>query len=242
MRFALISDIHANLEALETVLKDIALRRVDKIHCLGDVVGYGCDPIACLELIQKECDIKLIGNHEYAVLDLITCEHMNQYARKSITWTKDELSDRDISIISDFELEAQFADCHLVHASPFESDQWHYLLKTSEAITAFDHFSQQIGFVGHTHLPMIFSRSSDGTIRCKTGHDFDMDEESRYLINTGSVGQPRDTDARACYIVCDSSEQAVTYHRVAYDVKKTQAKMSRAEMPKMLVERLEVGR
>lgn len=239
---ALISDIHANLEALQAVLKDIETRQVDKIHCLGDVIGYGCDPVACLELVAKHCEIKLMGNHEYAALGVLSAEAMNQHARTSIQWTVGRFSDRDISIIADFDMSATDAGCLLVHASPYESDNWHYILSQHEASEAFEAFDQKLAFHGHTHLPMIFCQAPDGKIRTIVGHDFDPDEDSRYLANVGSVGQPRDNDPRSSYVIYDSSESAVSYHRVEYDIMATQAKMCRAEMPSMLIERLKIGK
>lgn len=242
MRIALISDIHGNLEALEAVLKDIETHQVDRIHCLGDVVGYGCDPGACLALVDKSCEIKLMGNHEYAVIGILPLEAMNSLARQSIQWTKGQLDDREVSQIADFDMMAEDAGCCLVHASPHKPDDWHYVLSESEATAAFKHFDQTLAFHGHTHLPMIFAQTPHGKIRTIVGHDFDPAEETRYLVNVGSVGQPRDKDCRAAYAVYDSDEVSVNYYRVEYDIKATQAKMSRAEMPVTLVERLELGK
>jgi predicted phosphodiesterase len=242
MRFALISDIHANLEAMEAVLHDIEQRRVEKIHCLGDVVGYGCDPVTCLQLVDNHCEIKLIGNHEFSLLGRMSRGSLNPLATSAMDWTTKHVTDREFSIVAGFVMDSVFENCYLVHASPYDPSDWHYILTTTEAELGFTHFEQQLGFMGHTHLPMIFSRSDDGTVRSKAGHDFDPDEETRYLINIGAVGQPRDNDPRACYVIVDSDEQTVSYHRVMYDLKTTQAKMAQANMPKMLIERLEVGR
>ncbi len=242
MRLALISDIHGNLEALESVLGDIEKHGVDRIHCLGDVVGYGCDPVACLNLVEEHCAIKLMGNHEYAAIGVLPPEAMNSPARRSILWTQTQLGDREISMIADFEMQAEDADCCLVHASPYQPDEWFYILSEYEAEQAFEHFSQRLAFHGHTHLPMIFCQSPDGTVRTIVGHDFDPDEESRYLVNIGSVGQPRDNDPRASYVIYDSQEKSITYRRVEYDVPAAQAKMRLANLPHMLIERLGVGK
>ena len=242
MRLALISDIHGNLEALQAVLKDIETRQIDKVHCLGDVIGYGCDPVACLELVDKHCDIKLMGNHEYAAIGVLPSEAMNLHARQSIGWTLGQLSDREISMIADFDMTAEEDGHCLVHASPFEPDEWHYVLDRQAALRAFGQFDHQVAFNGHTHLPMIFCLTPTGTIRSIVGHDFDPDEESRYLVNVRSVGQPRDMDPRASYAIYDSREAAVTYYRVEYDIKAAQVKMTEAAMPALLIERLEIGK
>lgn len=244
MRVALISDIHANLEALESVLKDIESQQVDMIYCLGDVVGYGCDPIACLDLVKANCQLTLMGNHEWVALGRLSIDQLNDSAGVSILWTREQLTDRELAIISEFPLEATVNDALLVHASPFEPDAWHYILNNEAAAVAFDNSNHSICFYGHTHVPMIFSRSNVGHLRQRVGHDFMPDETARYLINVGSVGQPRDHDPRACYAVYDTSdgEQEVTYHRVAYDIRLTQSKMIKADVPTMLIERLAVGR
>ena len=242
MKLALISDIHANLEALEAVLADIETNKVDRIICLGDVVGYGPDPAACLELVDRHCDIKLVGNHEYGVLGLLPLDSLNHFARHSMDWTTRQLTDREIAFIEEYEMTAEFEESDLVHASPFEPDQWHYILSEIDAASGFEHTEKKLTFFGHTHLPMIFSQATDGVIRGRVGHTFDPDEDSRYLVNVGSVGQPRDNDPRACYVIHDTDESTVTYHRVTYDVKAAQTKMSRAELPSMLIDRLAVGR
>ncbi len=242
MTCAIISDIHANLEALQAVLQDIENYKVDKIHCLGDIIGYGCNPIECLNLITRHCDIKLMGNHEYIVLGLLNLEHLNDIARASIELTQKQLSDRELSILADLDMDAEIENACLVHASPYEPEEWHYILTIPEAKRAFESFDQSLCFVGHSHLPRIFSHYPNRECSSRVGHDLDLDTECRYLVNVGSVGQPRDNDARACYVIYDTTEQQIQYHRVEYDVKLTQTKMMEANVPLMLVERLEIGR
>ncbi|MBD3404030.1 metallophosphoesterase [candidate division GN15 bacterium] len=239
--FAVISDIHANLEALEAVLEDLRSQHIDTVYCLGDVVGYGCDPTRCLELVVEHCDIRLMGNHEYYALGLISNDYLSPVARQSAAWTQEHLTEEDIETISNFEMEAHLADIHLVHASPFEPESWRYILATQEAQRAFDCMQGTICFYGHSHLPMIFSCSTEGEIRHQVGHDFQPSDDKRYLVNVGSVGQPRDNDPKACYALFDADARTVTYRRVAYDIEKTQQKMKAAGVPELLVERLTVG-
>ena len=242
MKHALISDIHANLEALQAVLKDTESRKVDKIHCLGDIIGYGCDPVECLELVTKYCDIKLMGNHEYVVLGLLNTDHLNDIASASMQWTQAHLSDRELSILADLAMDAEVENAYLVHASPYQPDQWHYIVGIAQAKEAFGSFDQRLGFVGHSHVPQIFSLYPDGEYHSKGGHDLDPDPECRYLVNIGSVGQPRDSDVRSCYVTYDTTLQEIRYHRVDYDIEFTQAKMTDANVHPLLVERLGVGR
>lgn len=240
MTIALISDIHANLAALEAVLEDIAAREIDATYCLGDVVGYGAEPSACLKLVREHCDIRLMGNHEYQVLGLVNDDYLSPVALKSSEWTRQQLSETELSEIADYAMEARVGDMYLVHASPYQPEQWHYVVSDDEAARAFKSFEERLCFYGHSHLPMIFSTSEDG-VRQQVGHSFEPAEEKRYLVNVGSVGQPRDNDSRACYVTSDVDSGDVTYHRVEYDIERTQERMRKAGLPAMLVDRLKVG-
>lgn len=243
MRLALISDIHANLEALEAVFRDIEKEKVETVHCLGDVVGYGSDPSACVTLVDEHCDVKLMGNHEYAILELTSTENYNSAAKQATDWTKEQMSDFDLSTISNFKMSVALDNkTRVVHASPQEPEKWHYILSPTKAFDAFLSFKENICFFGHTHLPQIYIEMDDSLPRGKAGHDFLPDPDNRYLINVGSVGQPRDNDPRACYVIFDTEEYEIIYQRVEYDIKTTQQKMLQANLPQMLAQRLSVGR
>ena len=241
MVIALISDIHANLSALDAVLEKIAAEKITTVYCLGDIVGYGPEPSACLKRVNETCDIILMGNHEYHVLGLVADHTLNPVARKSAEWTKAQLSDTDLAQISDLDMDAHLADVYLVHASPHTPDQWRYIVSAAEAALAFDKFEERICFYGHSHLPMIFSRSGEGGVRQQIGHNFDADPEKRYLVNVGSVGQPRDNDCRAAFVAYDTETGDVVYHRVDYDIERTRRLMQEAGLPTMLTDRLTVG-
>ncbi|MGD8922276.1 MAG: metallophosphoesterase family protein [Candidatus Zixiibacteriota bacterium] len=238
----MISDIHANLEALEAVLEDIEGRGVDMIGCLGDVVGYGPDPVACLDLVESKCRIKLAGNHEYVALGRSPIDELNTFARESIAWTREQLRYREATLMENYEMDAVIEDAYLVHASPQEPEEWIYILGQESANDAFAVLDKNLCFFGHTHVPTIFSQVEAGQVRLQVGHSFLPDPEVHYLVNVGSVGQPRDNDPRACYVIYDSAEGEVTYHRVEYDFKRTQDKMTRANAPSVLIDRLAVGR
>ena len=231
-----------NAAALTAVLKDIEQQKVDKLICLGDVIGYGADPLECLAMVDRACEIKLMGNHEYAALGCLPTQYYRSDAQKAAAWTQEQLTDRELSIMADFDLEREFNGFRFVHASPFEPDSWHYILGTDQARTAFDNFGEQICFLGHSHLPMIFVEANTNGIRQKVGHDFLPDLEARYLINVGSVGQPRDDDPRACYVVFDIEEYEIVFRRVEYDICSIQERMKQAALPSMLIERLSIGK
>jgi predicted phosphodiesterase len=242
MKLALISDIHGNLEALVSVLNHIEKQKVDSVHCLGDVIGYGSDPNSCLELVHKNCDRKIMGNHEYAALGLEDTDDYNPAAQKSAMWTRAQLSDREKALIAEFDISHSLGDILLIHASPYQPNEWHYILNAEAALEAFEYLDEKLCFVGHSHVPQIYAERENDLPRSQVGHDFLPDEQSRYLVNIGSVGQPRDNDPRACYVTFDTDEYEVLYHRVDYDIETTQDKMSQANLPRMLIARLSMGR
>ncbi len=240
MILAVISDVHANLEALEAVMRDVEQWKADKIVCLGDTIGYGPDPLACLDIVERACDMRLMGNHEYAVLGRLPSSQINRTAKISLSWTHDQLAESALPRITSLPLVASLNGAYFVHASPWEPDKWRYVLTAGEAEVAFKHFEQRICFNGHSHLPMIFA-SADSQIRRQAGHDFVPNEATRYMVNVGSVGQPRDNDPRASYVTYDTVEDEVLFHRVEYDIAKAQHKMKQAELPAMLIQRLQTG-
>jgi predicted phosphodiesterase len=242
MKIALISDIHANLEALEKVLRDIEKEGVEKVHFLGDAVGYGCDPNKCVKLVNKHCDIKLLGNHDYAAMGIESLGSFNYIAQASIEWTQKELTDKSVSTLADFEMSATFLDYFLVHSSPGNPSDWDYILGTSEAEEQFEHFEQSVCLVGHSHLPTIFAKNENGKIQVDSSKTLDLKKDAKYIINVGSVGQPRDNDPRACYLIIDTEIPKIYYKRVEYNISKTQEKMRKAVLPEFLIDRIALGR
>ncbi len=241
MRIALLSDIHANLEALTAVLQDVEKCSVDQIASLGDVIGYGADPGLCLELVRSACNITLMGNHEAAVLGTQSTEQYNSAARAATDWTRNSLSDSDLDYISGFELQRTIEKATMVHASPYEPGDWHYIFSISDAEKAFAATPAGMVFHGHSHIPSIVLECPSGPPRSKVGHSFIPDFENRYLVNIGSVGQPRDNDPRACYVIYDDEEPEIEYHRVDYDIESAQSKMLAASLPEVLAARLASG-
>ncbi len=241
MKLALISDVHGNQEALEAVLRDTEKQGAESLHFLGDAVGYGCNPNECVRLIKKHCDIKLLGNHDYAAMGLEATDNFNQAARQSMSWTQEELSQKTIQTLSNFEMSAVYLDYFLVHASPGQPEEWNYILDMESALGEFDNFSQGICFVGHSHLPTCYKRDDKGGLIQDTGGEIIFLQNCKYIINIGSVGQPRDNNPRACYVLIDTESKKLTYRRVDYDIKKTQDKMMKARLPEFLIKRIAIG-
>lgn len=242
MKYAFFSDVHANFEALKAFVLDQQNERIDKIFFLGDAVGYGPNPNECVELIDKIAHVKLIGNHDYAALGLMETEYFNQYAAESMSWTKNILSNKTIAILGKFQLSATVDNIYMVHSSPREPEMWHYILDMTDVEENFKYFSQQICLVGHTHRPFIVSLDSKGNCIISNKQEEKILHGRRYLINIGSLGQPRDGDPRSCYLIFDTKTQTIRHKRVAYDFDSTQKRMAALGMPEYLIERLAVGR
>ena len=242
MRIAIISDVHANLEALQAVSHDIESSNVERVFFLGDVVGYGADPNKCIKLICDLCDIKLLGNHDYVALGLESPENFNVMAKQSIFWTRKSLNRKSIERISDFEMEATFLDYYFVHATPDNPSEWNYMLSVEDAERNFGFFSQSFCLVGHSHLPSIYCLRPDGTIERHDPESFTAEPECRYIINVGSVGQPRDGNKNACYLIADTDDKSFEYRRLKYDLHKAQEKMRKAQLPEFLITRLASGK
>jgi predicted phosphodiesterase len=243
MRFLVLSDIHSNLEALEAVLNDAG--PVDQVWCLGDVVGYGPDPNACVELLRSRPLLCIAGNHDWATVGKLDLRDFNPDAREANLWNRQQLTAENLAFLEDRPetlVEGQFA---LFHGSP-RHPIWEYIIYASTAQVNFKHFGTPFCFVGHTHAPALFRRQKEG--KAKTCEVLSPDVNSpmhlgpeRLIINPGSVGQPRDGDPRASYILLDPEAQTIEYRRVAYPIEKTQAKMMDHDLPLRLVLRLGYG-
>ena len=240
MRFAILSDLHANLEATEAVLADARERECTHYVCLGDVVGYNANPRECVEIVQKlECPV-IMGNHdEQASLDE-SSRDFNALAEMAINWTRSQLTDADKSWLRELCLTQQVGDFTIVHATLDMPEEWGYVFNTLDAAASFAHQQTTVCFFGHTHVAGAFVRD-DGVKRVKVDK-LRIEEPKKYFINTGSVGQPRDGDWRAAYCIYDTDKNEVEQRRVKYDVAIAQQKIIKAGLPPLLAERLKLGR
>lgn len=242
MKYGFFSDVHANLEALKACIIDFRAEKLDKVFFLGDAVGYGPFPDDSVKLINEVASVKLMGNHDYAALGLMETDYFNQYAAESMGWTKSSISRKTIEIMTDFQLKHEFDNILLVHSSPKEPELWHYILDMDDARDAFAFFQQNICMLGHTHRPYIVYQDKENEVFLSKQAEETLAEDRRYLINIGSVGQPRDGDPRSCYLIYDQATGIIRHKRVAYNVKSTQKDMAKIGLPEYLIERLAVGR
>jgi predicted phosphodiesterase len=243
LRYLVISDIHANWEALEGVLQ-AAEGQYEQILCCGDLIGYGADPNAVVEWTREHCRAVIRGNHDKAGVNLADLEWFNPVAQTATIWTHNALTEENMEYVAGLaQGPFQVEDFCMVHGSPLNEDE--YLINVAEAQEAFAYQPAQIVFFGHTHLQGGFEYQRKKTRRIVPARSLallDLEPGSAYLINPGSVGQPRDDNPEAAFVIFDSDEQTVVYHRTPYDIEKAQAKIRGAGLPGVLADRLAVGR
>ena len=241
MRFAILGDVHGNLEALEAVLADIEGQSVDEIDFLGDVVGYGAHPAECLDRVLETARVCVAGNHDWAVVGKTAFERFNKYSKQTIIWTADRIDFREKKALASWPLTAKIDDIFLVHASPLSPESWHYIRDKTGIGAQFDAFDGRICFIGHTHVPAVWA-SDDSVTDIAPNMALALDVGVRHIVNIGSVGQPRDRDPRACYVVFDEADYSVTFRRVKYDIASAAKAITDAGLPEYLAERLFLGK
>jgi len=246
VKVAAITDIHANLPALEAVLASAAEQRVDQIWCLGDVVGYGADPDACTELVSERCDVCLLGNHDLAVLGRLDIDSFSEAAAEAVEWTKERIGEPALEFLGDLHPTSQQQGIGLFHASP-RDPIWEYVLSLEQAHACMEVQPERLALIGHSHVSLFFTRFPDngGSGETRGGQAEDglklNVSAGRWMLNPGSVGQPRDGDPRAAWMEIDTGKQAARFHRVAYDIDRAAASIVEAGLPKRLADRLYIG-
>lgn len=241
MKVLILSDIHANLTALEAVLADAP--DYDAVWCLGDLVGYGPDPNECIERIRSLPNLVcLMGNHDAAVLDIIDANAFNPEARASVQWTKQVLTETNLLDMSKKTARIVVEDTTLAHASP-RYPIWEYLLDVYTAKINFDYFTTGLCLVGHTHVPVIYTLEEGASQARLVVPEANTVTELplRSIVNPGSVGQPRDRDPRAAYALFEPETRLWEYRRVSYEIEPVQARMRAAGLPERHIKRLAAG-
>lgn len=240
MKYAIIADIHANLEALTAVLEDARAQKPDAYVCLGDVVGYNANPKECLKII-RDMNIPCVkGNHdEYCSMDE-QLEGFNPNAAEAVHWTRRQLTPEDREWLRDLKYTKMVANFTIVHATLDAPQRWGYVFDKLQAAASFPYQNTPVCFFGHTHVPVAFMR--DTVVRGGTFSKFKVDPAKKYFVNVGAVGQPRDNNPKAAYVVYDVDAGTIELRRVDYDIAAAQAKIREAGLPERLAERLEFGK
>jgi diadenosine tetraphosphatase ApaH/serine/threonine PP2A family protein phosphatase len=241
MRVAVVSDIHANLHALEAVLGAIDADPVDQLWCLGDLVGYGARPNECCAAIEARASFCLVGNHDLAVRGTIDLDEFSGDAGAAVRWTRDVLAPDALAFLNRLSSEGKRNSVAMFHASA-RDPVWEYVLSDEAALATLALTEEPVVLVGHSHAALHVTRHGDDVEGGLSPHGTELDLRGRRaLLNPGSVGQPRDGDPRAAYLVLDLEERTASFRRVEYDVERTQAEIREAGLPEMLASRLRLG-
>ncbi len=245
MKIAIISDIHSNLNALKEVLKDIEKEGISSIFNLGDTVGYAAQPNECLDLVKEKCSLCIRGNHDAAVCDYMPYEFFNPFAIKAIDYTKKTISNVNMQYLSKLDLVQKTDDLVFVHSSPVFPDNWTYITNEDAAEMVFMTMSMttsKIVFIGHSHIPVIFKQKGGKVFEFTKPDYMELEEDEKAIVNVGSVGQPRDLDPRACYVIFDPDKKSVQYKRIEYDIDAAFDLIISNGLPPILAERLKRGK
>ena len=242
MRVAIATDIHGDRHAFEAVIDAAERDGAEELWCLGDLVGYGGDPDASVELARRHCSVCLAGNHDLAVVDVLSLDEFSRGAALAATWTRDVIADETREFLLSLKPEGSAQGVGLYHASP-RDPIWEYVLSGLTAELCFDVTDFRVSLIGHSHVALSFDRQegtpASGTTR-KEGSELDL-AAGQWLINPGSTGQPRDGDPRAAWLLLDTDRWTASYRRAEYDIAGAQAAIRAANLPDSLAERLERG-
>lgn len=239
MRYGIFSDIHSNLEALEEVLKAYQKEDIDSYFCLGDLVGYATEPNECIEKIKNLNCVTIAGNHDWACINKLSLDYFNDLARRSIIWTKPKLKQENKNYLESLNLIYKDKNFTLTHGSLDNPQEFYYIFDAKDCVETFNLLETNICFIGHTHRAGFFIKAEENisysTVPIK------IEKSKKYIVNVGSVGQPRDRDPRASFCIYDTKKQEVEIKRIDYKFKRTSNKIIEAGLPLFLAERLLVG-
>ena len=240
MKYAIIADNHGNLDAFQVVLEDIRAQKATHIVCLGDVVGYNAQPKECLDIIRQMNVPCVKGNHDEYCSTENHLDGFNPHAAEAVHWTRNQLSPEDKQWLRDLKYSRMAANFTMVHATLDAPERWGYVFDKLAAAASFPYQNTQMCFFGHTHVPVAFMR--DTVVRGGTYSKFKVDPAKKYFINVGAVGQPRDNNPKAAYVIYDMDLQTIELRRLDYDIAAAQKKILEAGLPERLAERLAFGR
>lgn len=241
MRVAVISDIHGNLHALESVLEQLEHEEIDQLWCLGDMVGYGPRPNPCCEAVADLADLSLAGNHDLGVIGTITLDDFSSDAAEAARWTSEVLKKKPRAFLEGLDTQGEAENVELYHASP-RDPVWDYVLSADVARQSLELTKAPVILVGHSHVPLAMLLQDDTLVGglAPEGTESDL-TLGRWLFNPGSVGQPRDADPRAAYLILDFETDRAHFKRIEYPVEKTQAEIRERGLPETLAQRLAIG-
>jgi predicted phosphodiesterase len=240
MKFAIIADIHANLDAFQVVLEDCKKQQVTHYACLGDVVGYNANPKECLDIVRAMNMPCVKGNHDEYCSSEEHLEGFNPAAAEAVNWTRKQLTEDDRQWLRELKYTRMVTNFTIVHATLDGPQRWGYVFDKLAAAASFTYQNTSVCFFGHTHVPVAFMK--DSMVRGGTYSKFKLEPGKKYFVNVGAVGQPRDNNPKAAYVVYDTNEATIELRRLDYDIAAAQKKILAAGLPERLAERLAYGR
>ncbi|KPK97184.1 MAG: hypothetical protein AMJ95_10415 [Omnitrophica WOR_2 bacterium SM23_72] len=241
MRYGIFSDIHSNEEALEAVLEALGKEEIDHYLCAGDLVGYAANPNECIERVFSIKPVIVAGNHDWGAVQLFSTEYFNQWAAQALSWTTQHLTEKNKSLLSSLKLVYRNEDLTLVHGTLNDPADFHYVVDISDAHATFSLLTTDVCFIGHTHRPGLFSKHGLTNVRYQEENFLRMAPGYKYIVNVGSVGQPRDGNPKASYCIYDSQKKEIVIKRLDYDRETAKRKILEAGLPHFLGERLLAG-
>lgn len=241
MKYGIFGDIHGNYEALEAVVEKFHENGVERFICVGDIIGYGANPVECLETVIRLEAKAVAGNHDFATIEKLNIDFFNSYAREAVLWTRKQISKENVDFLANLNLvETNDDSITVVHGSLNFPEMFDYIQTSYDAHLSLQALETQICFLGHSHVPVTFFQKK--TVSYSMDTEFRLEEGQKALVNVGSVGQPRDENPDACFCIYDSEEKLVKIMRTTYDIEKAGRKIIQAGLPEILAERLRYGR
>jgi diadenosine tetraphosphatase ApaH/serine/threonine PP2A family protein phosphatase len=243
MRIGIISDIHGNLEALEAVLRELELHQLDEIVCLGDVVGYGASPNECCQLVREHCSFTLLGNHDAAACGRMDFGAYYDQARNALQWTRDTLTASHLDWLTGLPYEVWRGEQHYCHGSPVDPAAFEYIFSPQQARALHAHKEAlgHITFIGHSHLCKVFALHGDHEVSEVLSAQFRLRRHERYILSVGSIGQPRDYDPRASFVIWEDDTEQLSFYRLGYDIERAASKILLANLAPQFARRLYLG-
>jgi len=243
MRIGIISDVHSNAEALAEVARVLAAQGVDRVVCLGDVVGYGASPNQCCAEVRRIAEVTLLGNHDAAVAGRMDYSFYYDAARNALDWTAEQLEPGHLEWLKTLPYQHRIGDVGFSHGSPLRPEAYDYIFAREQAEEVLPHLAglPEVTFIGHSHLCKVFALHPGSEVHEVASRRFGLRKGYKYIISVGSVGQPRDYDSRACFVIYDTEERTVEYLRVAYDIESSAQKIFDADLALNFGRRLFLG-
>lgn len=240
MKYVIISDVHGNMPALEAAEKTFPKGKDVGVICAGDVVGYGAEPAECIKKVSAMGARNVLGNHDAGVLEKTDISHFNRHAAEAVLWTKEHLDRASLDYLESLPYVLEEELFSVAHGTLHEPEEFIYMMTGADAMHTFEVLKTKVCFVGHSHIPSTFILRN-GKLSQTFGKKIALEEDAKYIVNVGSIGQPRDGDSRACYCVYDAEADQIRFRRVKYDINAAAERIIAAGLPEILAERLFIG-